>query len=112
MPDKSVVIKGGTIVDFNGDRQADIRIVDGVVDSIAQDLSGDRVLDAGGCAASDASCGTPAGRNAGPISENPNNPGLQPGDSRCYQAWYRDPTGGPCGTRSNPSNAQLVLWGA
>ena len=50
MPDSSVVIKGGTIVDFNGDRQADIRIVDGVVDSIGEDLGGDRVLDAGGCA--------------------------------------------------------------
>ncbi len=46
----SVVIKGGTIVDFNGERQADVRVVDGQIDAVGPDLSGDRTLDASGCA--------------------------------------------------------------
>lgn len=50
MPDHSVVLKGGMVVDFNGERRADVRIVDGVIEAIDTDLSGDRVLDATGCA--------------------------------------------------------------
>lgn len=36
--------------------------------------------------------------------------GVQAGDVRCYQYWYRDPTGGPCGAHFNLTNAYEVDW--
>ena len=37
--------------------------------------------------------------------------GVAPGDTRCYQLWYRDPAGGgACGNSFNFSNAYEVLW--
>jgi hypothetical protein len=36
--------------------------------------------------------------------------GVQPGDTRCYQYWYRDPNSGPCGSSYNLSNAYEVTW--
>lgn len=50
MSENSVVIKGGTILDFNGERRADVRIVDDMIEAIGDDLRADRTLDAGGCA--------------------------------------------------------------
>jgi hypothetical protein len=35
---------------------------------------------------------------------------LSPGDSRCYQHWYRDPSGTPCGNGFNLSNAIVTTW--
>jgi hypothetical protein len=35
--------------------------------------------------------------------------GIAPGESRCYQYWYRDPSG-PCSTRFNLSSAVRVDW--
>ena len=50
MPEaSSLVIKGGTVVDASGERQADVVVVDGRVAAVGTDLSGDRMLDATGC---------------------------------------------------------------
>jgi hypothetical protein len=39
------------------------------------------------------------------------NGGAQSGDTRCYQSWYRDPSGGGvCGWAFNLSNAYSVSW--
>ncbi len=45
----TTVLKGGTVVDATGSRRADVVIRDGVVVGVGDDLSGDVVLDAGGC---------------------------------------------------------------
>jgi len=47
MPD--LVIKGATVVDQRGARQADIAIEDGRIVGVGADLDGGEVLDAGGC---------------------------------------------------------------
>jgi hypothetical protein len=45
------------------------------------------------------------------ISRHPGQ-SLAPGDTRCYQLWYRDPLASPCGVSSfNFSNAYVVTWG-
>ena len=47
-----VVIRGGTVVDRTGERRGDVRVVDGWVVEVAEDLAvpaGATVLDAGGC---------------------------------------------------------------
>jgi dihydroorotase len=45
----SIVIRGGLVVDRQGERRADVRIADGVIAGVGDGLDGDRVLDAGGC---------------------------------------------------------------
>ena len=49
MPDHDLVIVGGTIVDANGSRRADVGVTDGVITAVGDGLTGDRTLDAGGC---------------------------------------------------------------
>lgn len=49
----TTVIKGGRVIDSTGERSADVAIGDdGVIAGVGPDLSGDRVLDAGGCVVS------------------------------------------------------------
>jgi len=36
--------------------------------------------------------------------------GVAPGDTKCYQYWYRDPSGSPCGLGFNLTNAFSVDW--
>lgn len=46
----TLVIRGGRIVDATGERRADVLVgTDGVIKAVAEGLSGDRTLDAGGC---------------------------------------------------------------
>ena len=45
----TTVIKGGRVIDASGEQVADVAVDDGVVVAIGADLSGDRVIDAGGC---------------------------------------------------------------
>jgi dihydroorotase len=52
MVGRRVVIRGGTVVDENGERRADVVITDGTVSAVEPDLdvpAGATVLDAGGC---------------------------------------------------------------
>lgn len=52
MPEPTVVIRGGTVVDATGERRADVAIADGRVQAVGDGLdvpSGATVLDAGGC---------------------------------------------------------------
>ncbi|MCY4163748.1 MAG: dihydroorotase [bacterium] len=48
----STVIKGGLVVDQTGQRQVDVVVQDGYIVGVGPDLSGDEVLDAGGCVVS------------------------------------------------------------
>jgi hypothetical protein len=36
--------------------------------------------------------------------------GIAPGQSVCYQTWFRDSTGLPCGNDFNTSNGYVVTW--
>lgn len=45
----TLVIKGGTIVDSTGEREADVVIANSVIKEIGKNLSGDSTLDASGC---------------------------------------------------------------
>ena len=36
--------------------------------------------------------------------------GIVPGQSVCYQTWYRNPTGSPCGNLFNTSNGYVIHW--
>ena len=49
MADHDLVIVGGTVVDANGSRRADVAITDGVIVAVGEGLTGDRILDADGC---------------------------------------------------------------
>ena len=49
MSDKTLVIKGGRVVDATGSQLVDVVIADGRIAAIGPDLSGDVVLDAAGC---------------------------------------------------------------
>ncbi len=49
MTGKSVVIRGGTVVDATGERRADVVVADGRIAAVGEDLSADLLLDAGGC---------------------------------------------------------------
>jgi dihydroorotase len=46
---KSVVIKGGRVVDASGERAADVVVADGEIAAVGEGLSADVELDAGGC---------------------------------------------------------------
>jgi len=46
---KSIVIRGGRVVDAGGERQADVVIEEGLVAAVGEGLSADVELDAGGC---------------------------------------------------------------
>lgn len=45
----TIVIRGGRVVDADGERRADVVIADGRIEAIGDDLSADRELDAAGC---------------------------------------------------------------
>jgi dihydroorotase len=45
----SIVLRGGRVIDATGERVADVRVEAGQVVAVGPDLTGDRVLDAGGC---------------------------------------------------------------
>jgi dihydroorotase len=45
----SLVLKGGTVIDETGAREADVTIDDGVIVGVGADLHGDSTLDATGC---------------------------------------------------------------
>ena len=49
MSAESVVIKGGRVVDADGERTADVVVVGGRIAAVGADLSADRSLDATGC---------------------------------------------------------------
>jgi dihydroorotase len=50
VPDPTVVLKGGRVVDATGERAADVLVgADGTIAAIGTDLTAHRVLDAGGC---------------------------------------------------------------
>lgn len=50
MPDaRSLVIKGGRVIDASGARDADVVVVDGLISAVGTDLAADRTLDAVGC---------------------------------------------------------------
>ncbi len=51
-----------------------------------------------------------AGGAASTSVDVPADGGVAAGDTRCYQYWYRDPSGGPCGAGFNLSNAAQVDW--
>ncbi len=44
-----LVLKGGRIIDQDGERSGDVAITDGVITEVGPDLAGDRVLDCTGC---------------------------------------------------------------
>jgi dihydroorotase len=46
---KSIVIRGGEVVDATGSRRADVLVEDGHIAAVGNDLSADVSLDAGGC---------------------------------------------------------------
>ncbi len=46
---KSIVIRGGDVVDATGSRRADVRVEDGRIAAVGTELSADVTLDAGGC---------------------------------------------------------------
>jgi len=46
---RSIVIKGGTVVNRGGAARADVLVVDGLVSAVGEDLTGDEILDAAGC---------------------------------------------------------------
>jgi dihydroorotase len=46
---KSIVIRGGEVVDATGSRRADVLVEDGRIAAVGNDLSADVSLDAGGC---------------------------------------------------------------
>ncbi|MBV8949988.1 MAG: amidohydrolase family protein, partial [Actinobacteria bacterium] len=43
------MIRGGRLVDARGERPADVRVCDGLVIEVGEQLRGERVLDASGC---------------------------------------------------------------
>ncbi len=45
----SLVIRGGLVVDRNGERRADVLVADGAIVDVGSGLDGDEELDAGGC---------------------------------------------------------------
>lgn len=49
MPDAELVIRGGTVVDADGSRRADVAVTDGTIVAVGEGLTGTRELDAGGC---------------------------------------------------------------
>ncbi|MBV6507073.1 MAG: Dihydroorotase [Acidimicrobiales bacterium] len=46
---RSVVLKGGVVIDETGERTSDVVVQNGAIAAVGPDLGGDRVIDAGGC---------------------------------------------------------------
>jgi dihydroorotase len=49
LPDQTLVIRGGRVVDAAGERDADVLVADGTVQEVGTGLRGETELDAGGC---------------------------------------------------------------
>ncbi|MED6333998.1 MAG: hypothetical protein VYE81_01255 [Planctomycetota bacterium] len=52
----------------------------------------------------------PDGNGAASISGIQAGGGASSGDTKCYQYWYRNPNGSPCGFGFNLSNAVSITW--
>ncbi|MGD9795717.1 MAG: hypothetical protein AB7V43_19805, partial [Acidimicrobiia bacterium] len=46
---QSMVLKGGEVIDGSGRRRADVVVEDGRIVAVGADLSGDVIIDCGGC---------------------------------------------------------------
>ena len=52
----------------------------------------------------------PDGNGTATFNNVASNGGVSAGETKCYQYWYRDPNGGPCGFGFNLTNAYDVIW--
>ena len=52
----------------------------------------------------------PDGTGAASYSNTQASGGANAGDTKCYQYWYRNPNGSPCGAGFNLSNAVSITW--
>ncbi len=52
----------------------------------------------------------PDGNGDASLGDAQNLGGASAGDTKCYQYWYRNPNGSPCGAGFNLSNAVSITW--